>query len=94
MGPDDVLYMFYIPGYHSRMTDTSQLRPATADEIAETLSFALQFEGRKRVRSADNLMAEITAERLVRHLEASGFVLMKRPAGAAPTTAGMLPLIE
>lgn len=36
-------------------------------------------------------MAEITAERLVRHLERSGFVLMKRPAGVAPTTAGMLP---
>ena len=39
-------------------------------------------------------MAKITAERHVRHLEASGFVLMKRPPGAAPTTAGMLPLIE
>ena len=38
----------------SRMIDTPQLRPATADEIAESLSFALQFEGRKRVRSADN----------------------------------------
>ncbi len=73
------------------MTDTSQLRPATADEIAQTLSFALQFEGRKRVRSADSLMAEITAERLVRHLERSGCVLMKRPAGVAPTIAGMLP---
>lgn len=73
------------------MTDLSQLRPATADEIAESLSFALQFEGRKRARSADSLMAEITAERLVRHLERSGFVLMKRPAAAAPTTAGMLP---
>ena len=47
------------------------------------------MEGRKRVRSADSLMAEIKAERLVRHLERSGFVLMKRPAGAAPTTAGM-----
>ena len=73
------------------MTNPSQLRPATADEIAENLSFALQFEGRKRVRSADILMTEITAERLVRHLERSGFVLMKRPAGMAPTTAGMLP---
>lgn len=91
--PEHVLDVFAAAGYHPRMTDTSQLRPATADEIAETLSFALQFEGRKRVRSADSLMAEITAERLVRHLERSGFVLMKRPAGAAPTTAGMLPPI-
>jgi hypothetical protein len=36
------------------------------------------------------MMARITAERLVKHLEASGFVLMKRPpipdhaAGARP----------
>lgn len=83
--------MFLWPGYHPLMNDLSQLRPATADEIAQSLSFALQFEGRKRVHTADSLMAEITAERLVRHLERSGFVLMKRPPGAAPTTAGMLP---
>jgi hypothetical protein len=29
-------------------------------------------------------MARITAERLVKHLEASGFVLMKRSPGVAP----------
>jgi hypothetical protein len=34
-------------------------------------------------------MARITAERLIRHLERSGFVLMRREPGAAPTTAGM-----
>jgi hypothetical protein len=31
------------------------------------------------------MMAKITAERLVKHLEVSGFVLMKRPPGAAPS---------
>jgi hypothetical protein len=66
------------------MTDATNLRPATPDEIAETLSFALLYEGRKRVRQADDIMARITAERLVRHLERSGFVLMRRPPGAAP----------
>jgi hypothetical protein len=73
------------------MSDAAPLRPATADEIAQTLAFALQYQGRKRMHDADGLMANITAERLVRHLEASGFVLMKRPPAAPPTTAGMLP---
>lgn len=62
------------------MAAAPPLRPATPDEIAETLSFALRYEGRKRVRDADDIMARITAERLVRHLEISGYVVMKRPA--------------
>ena len=73
----------------SFMPGTPQLRPATADEIADALSFALRYQGRKRVHHADDAMAQITAERLVRHLEASGFVLMKGPPRAAPTTGGM-----
>lgn len=68
------------------MADEMRLRPATAEEIAETLSFALRFEGRRRVHHADDVMARITAERLVRHLERSGYVLMRRPEAAAPTT--------
>ena len=40
----------------------------------------------KRVRHADDAMARITAERLVRHLERSGYVLMKRPDANAPST--------
>ena len=67
------------------------LRPATAEEIAQALSHALRYESRKRVRHADELMARITAERLVRHLALSGFVLMKRPSGAAPSTRDHLP---
>ncbi len=58
------------------------LRPATAEEIADSIAFALRYEGRKRVPHADEMMARITAERLVRHLRDSGFVLMRRPAGA------------
>ncbi|HEV7827986.1 MAG TPA: hypothetical protein VGP04_03880, partial [Pseudonocardiaceae bacterium] len=73
------------------MPDTPSLHPATPDEIATALSFALQFEGRKRVHQADDAMARITAARLVRHLERSGFVLMKRPPAAPPTTAGHMP---
>ena len=71
------------------MSETAPLRPATADEIADALSFALRYQGRKRVHHADDAMARITAERLVQHLEASGFVLMKGPPRGAPTTARM-----
>ena len=79
--------MFGFIPYRPTMPDEPHLRPATPEEIAQTLSFALQFEGRKRVHQADGLMAQITAERLVRHLERSGFVLMKKPAAPAPTVA-------
>ena len=58
--------------YRPALPDTPHLRPATPDEIADALSFALRYQGRKRVHHADDMMARITAERLVRHLEASG----------------------
>jgi len=38
----------------------------------------LRFQGRKRVHNADKIMAEIVAKRLVKHLERSGFVVLKR----------------
>lgn len=86
-----VLVLFDKLGYPFGMSGNPNLRPASADEIAEALSFALRYEGRKRVNHADTMMARITADRLVRHLERSGFVLMKRPPGQAPTTAIMPP---
>jgi hypothetical protein len=46
----------------------ADLRAATADETAAALSFALRYRGRKQVFDADDLMAQITAERLVQHL--------------------------
>ena len=67
------------------MPDDTTLHPATEDEIAESLAFGLRYDGRKRVHHADTAMARITAERLVRHLRASGFVLMKRPSASAPS---------
>ena len=67
--------------------DKRSLRPASAEEIEQSLSFALRFDGRRRVHHADDAMARITAERLVQHLERSGFVLMKRPDATAPSTS-------
>ena len=57
-----------------------RLTPATPEDLAAALAFALRFQGRKRVHNADEIMAEIVAKRLVDHLERAGFVIMKRPA--------------
>ena len=61
------------------------LFPATAEDVADALAFALHFQGRKRAHNAEELMSAIVAKRLVEHLERSGFVVMKRPpiGGAA-----------
>ena len=68
--------------------DRDALSPATAKDVADTLAFALRFEGRKRVRQADEYMAAITAQRLMRHLERAGFVVMKRPPGVGAASLG------
>ncbi len=60
--------------------DRDALTPATAEDVADALAFALRFSGRKRVHNADELMSAIVAKRLVEHLERSGFVVMKRAA--------------
>lgn len=65
--------------------DKPVLRPATAQELEESLCFALRYARRVRVQQADKVMARITAERLVQHLEPSGFVLMRRPMRRRPT---------
>ena len=61
------------------MPDDENLTPATAADVAEALAFALRFQGRKRVHDADEVTSVIVAERLLEHLEHSGFVLMKKP---------------
>ena len=61
------------------MPDAASLRPADHTELSDALSHALQYDGRKRRRTADDLAARITADHLVRHLERSGFVILKRP---------------
>jgi hypothetical protein len=62
------------------MLDTPErLTPASAENVADALAFALRFEGRKRVHNADEIMARIVAKRLVDHLERAGFVVVQRP---------------
>ncbi len=64
------------------------LRPATDDELKDSLSFGLRFAGRKRVHAADDFMARIAAENLVQHLQRSGYVVMKKRPAEAPSTSG------
>ena len=61
--------------------DGEQLRPATREELVDSLSFAIRYQGRKRVRDADadSFMGRAAAERLVEHMLQSRFVVMKRP---------------
>ncbi len=59
------------------------LRPAEPDDLKQALAFALRYRGRKRVDTAGEAMAQITAERLVDHLARSGFVVMKKPPAPA-----------
>jgi hypothetical protein len=41
------------------MPDDDKLTPADCKDIADTIAFALRFEGRKRVHDADSFIAEI-----------------------------------
>jgi hypothetical protein len=59
--------------------DKLKLTPADPRDLTDGVAFALRFDGRKRVHSADEYMAAIAAERVVRHLDRAGFVVMKRP---------------
>jgi hypothetical protein len=52
-----------------------KLTPADPRDLADAIAFALQFEGRERVYSANEYMAATAAERIVRHR----FVVMKKP---------------
>jgi hypothetical protein len=70
--------------------DPDHLRPANPDDVAESISHALRYDGgRKRVHHADSMMARVTADPLVRHLLARGYVIMKRGGAVAPTTSNM-----
>ncbi|MGA2494053.1 MAG: hypothetical protein ABSF67_14035 [Roseiarcus sp.] len=64
------------------------LRPATLDDLADALAFALRFSGRKRVHNADEIMANIVAKRLVEHLDRAGVVIMRKPPAVGASTLG------
>jgi hypothetical protein len=68
------------------MPDDEKLTPADPSDIAGSIAFALLFSGRKRVHDSDTYMAAIVANRIVRHLERAGYVVMKKPPAWAVAT--------
>lgn len=62
-------------------------RPATKEEVVETLSFALRFDGRRPFPQVSSLMARITAEHLAEHMQRSGLKVVVEPPASAPTTS-------
>jgi hypothetical protein len=73
------------------MNDT--LTPADPSDLADAIAFALIFRGKKRVHDSDRFMAKIAGDRIVRHLENAGYVVMKKPpiggAGHNPGQTGI-----
>jgi hypothetical protein len=55
-----------------------KLTPAEPNDLAQTLSFALRFEGKRRYTDTDRFAADIIADRLIRHLDRAGYVVMKK----------------
>jgi hypothetical protein len=85
-----VLDLFSCVGYPAAMPDADEkLTLADPADLADAIAFALRYSGRKRVHQADEYMAAIAAERIVRHLEHARFVVMRLPpiGGSAPTRA-------
>jgi hypothetical protein len=79
VGPT-VLAPFSQARYRPPMSDADEkLTPADPRDLAAAIAFALQFEGRRRIYSAEEYMAAIAAERVVRHLERAGFVILRKP---------------
>jgi hypothetical protein len=77
----------YVPA----MENQPPLRPATRDEVRDSLGYALRFNrSGKAHHHASEMMARIAADVLVDHLELSGFVIMKKPPLKPHSTSGMM----
>ena len=61
------------------MPDDDKLTPADPREVVIALALGLTAKPPLARYQAAETMAKIVAERLVEHLEASGFVFMRKP---------------
>jgi hypothetical protein len=76
----DVLDSFDYPGLCSGHVRPPRLIPAIRDELRQAFAYALRCDERGRPhREAVDDMTRRAAQTLVRQLELSGLVVMKRP---------------
>ena len=67
--------------------DGQWLRPASQQEVADSLAYALRFDASgKARRTGVEYAAQAAAEQLVRQLSMSGYVMMRRGGPPAPST--------
>ena len=76
-----------MPDAVSSSPAAADLVPASEEELAAALTFALRFDARgKARRGGGDLAASLAGERLVEHLRRSGFVLMRTRAACPHST--------
>jgi hypothetical protein len=79
-GSELVLASFSPLSYGLLMTEPDpKLTIADPKDLSDTLSYALRFEEKRRYNDSDRFAADIIADRLVRHLDRSDYVVMKKP---------------
>jgi hypothetical protein len=59
--------------------ERARLMPADSDDLRQTLSHALLYDGRKRNHRAESLDAAIVADHLAQALERGNYVVMRKP---------------
>jgi hypothetical protein len=80
-----VLASFSPLSYGPLMTEPDpELTLADPDDLSNSLSFALRFEGKRRYNDSDRFAADIIADRLVRHLDRCGTSSTRCGAGVQP----------
>lgn len=76
------------PAPPNTVHDDAALVPATPEEVANTLAYALRFDDRGKPRKGGwDFMASLAAESLAAHLQRAGFVILRARSGK-PHKAG------
>jgi hypothetical protein len=75
-----VLAPFSFFGYRRSMPNDQKLTAATRCDVETWLSLGLTSGSSLARNQAAEVTAKVLAERLVAHLEQSGFVVMRKPA--------------
>ena len=68
--------------------DKARLMEVDPDDLRQTLSYALLYDGRKRNHRAESFGAAIVADHLVQALKRSGYVVMRKPVSHEPIDYG------